>query len=297
MNHWVCSKLSYIPRMLLYVGISLMVLLNIHENRGFQSHALTASSSDFTVPNDVMQHIALGYNHFVATWLWFETIAYYGSHAEHADHAYLAHKLHSIVRLNPKFEPVYYMACSVFPWATQKTTLSQPFAMQAMLEFPDDWRWAYYRGFNVYWFEHRNKLAAHFFELSAMKPHAPPLVTSLALRMHSDAGNIQTGLNFLSRLLKNNNDAKLQAKLLQQYKQLKTEQELQSIEKLLSKLPQRHNNASDLTALRQLGYRIPSKLADGGVIHVLKDGSLLSSREKKRFKVFVPLKRQGDKEK
>jgi len=199
------------------VGIVFILSLNISLNKSFQSQTQAASPSAFTVPSQVMQHVALGYNHFAATWLWFEAIAYYGSNTDIIHYDYLAHELHTIIRLNPKFEPVYYMAASVFPWGTNTTNLSQSFTTQAMFEFPNDWRWAYYRGFNSYWFDHNNALAAHFFEISAMKPNAPPLVSSLAVRMHSDTGNIQTGLNFLKGLLQKKNDSKMQAQLLKQY--------------------------------------------------------------------------------
>jgi len=278
---------------LLYLGVFFILCLNISFNKGFQNHTQAQHPTAFSIPAQAMQHIALGYNHFAATWMWFKTIAYYGSHTDTPNYNYLAHELHTITQLNPKFEPVYYMAASVFPWGTNNTTLSRPFVMQAMIEFPKDWRWAYYRGFNTYWFDRNSELAAHYFEISAMKPHAPPLVTSLALRMHSHAGNIQTGLNFLEDLLQKKNDPKLQAQLLKQYHQLQTEQQLRAIEALLTKLPQRHQDMSDLNHLRQLGYKFPNKLADGGKIQVLKDGSLLSSQEKKRFKLFIPKKRQG----
>jgi len=237
--------------------------------------------------------LGINYNHFVATCMWFQAVAYYGAHADKPNYDYLAHELHTIVRLNPKFQPVYYMAASALPWGMHSTRLSQDFTLQAMLEFPDDWRWAYYRGFNSYWFENNFKQAAHFFEISAQKPNAPNLVTSLALRMHAHTGSLQTGLQFLQGLLQKNNDSKLQAQLLKQYHMLQTEQELRNIEKLLARLPHRQRNAADLEQLKRLGYQLPTKLADGGSIEVLKDGSLLSSHAKKRFQLFIPKKHQG----
>ncbi|MDQ6995262.1 MAG: hypothetical protein Q9M18_06665, partial [Mariprofundaceae bacterium] len=176
---------------------------------------------------------------------------------------------------------------------TKNTILSQPFVLQAMIAFPNDWRWAYYRGFNSYWFDHNSEVAAHYFELSSMKPNAPALVRSLALRMHSHAGNLQTGLDFLKGLLQKKNDPKLQSELLKQYRQLRTEQQLRAIESVLASLPQRHFDRLDLKKLREMGYQLPKRLADGGHIQVLKDGSLLSSKAKKRFKLFIPTKRQG----
>ena len=268
-----------------------LFMLSIALNSQLAEREDTADPALFTFSEKSLQYTALGYDHFMATWMWFQTSAYYGSHVEQTDYDYLAHLLNAIVQLNPKFEPVYYMAASVFPWGMGSTALSRPFVMQAMIEFPEDWRWAYYRGFNSYWFEHNDAQAAHFFEIAALKPNAPPLVSSLALRMRAQAGNIDTGLNFLKDLLQRKNDAKVQATLLQQYQTLLTEKQLQQLESLLKQLPARANNRSDLQRLQALGYALPEKLADGGQVLVLKDGSLLSSQAKKRFKLFVPAKR------
>ncbi|MDQ6995484.1 MAG: hypothetical protein Q9M18_07810, partial [Mariprofundaceae bacterium] len=147
----------------LFIAICIVLLcLNISVNKGFQKQSHEQNPDAFTIPAQVMKHVSLGYNHFAATWMWFKTIAYYGSHSEATNYSYLAHELHSIAQLNPQFEPIYYMAASVFPWGTKNTILSQPFVLQAMIAFPNDWRWAYYRGFNSYWFDHNSEVAAHY---------------------------------------------------------------------------------------------------------------------------------------
>jgi len=280
-------------KMLFFISFMFLISLNLLLNHQLSSMKHTQQAPLTNLSSKVLKTCNMGYSNLIATYLWFQTVAYYGTNDIKIDHIYLTSILHNITILNPKFQPTYYMAALVLPWDTQSTTLSRPFVMQAMLEFPKEWTWSYYRGFNAYWFEHNSELAAHFFEISARKPNAPPLVTSLALRMHSHAGNIQTGLNFLKVLLQKKNDPKLQKKLLTQYQQLQTEQQLRAIERFLEKIPQRHFDTSDLTRLHQMGYKLPNKLADGGRIQVLKDGSLLSSKTKKRFKLFIPKKHQG----
>ena len=273
--------------------VCLLLLINVACNRSLSDlqHVDAPVLTQMSVQS--VQVSAVGYDHFVATWRWFQTSAYYGADIDHVNYNYLAYLLHAIVSLNPKFEPAYYMSASVFPWGMNSTKLSKPLVMQAMIEFPQDWRWPYYLGFNSYWFEHDDQQAAHFFELSSMKSNAPPLVTSLALRMRSQTGNLDVGLRFLKDLLQQKNDAKVQASLLSQYKMLQTEQQLRAIESLLLKLPERTHTVEDLQQLRQRGYQLPEKLSDGGNIRVLKDGSLLSSHTTKRFKLFVPPKRKG----
>jgi tetratricopeptide (TPR) repeat protein len=240
----------------------------------------------------VSKHLNLGYRNLAATLLWFQANAYYGSQGKKTNYAFLADLFRQIISLNPKLEPVYYMAASIFPWNTNTTQLSRPFMQKAMIEFPNDWRWAYYRGFNSYWFEHNYKQAAHYFELSANKPNAPALVSSLAARMHAKTNNIDTAINFLERLLQNKNDSNTHLTLMRQYKQLQTEKQLQQIEKWIKKTPHQPMNSQAIQKLRTLGYPIPEKLADGGNI-IFINNKPVSSKTKKRFKLFIPPKRQG----
>ena len=289
MKHWTCIKpyIALIFALLAWAGSSSI-------NHRFQAPEVQKNPAIFILSEQSVKHISMGYRHLMATLLWFNTSAYYGSHTQNTDYHYLGHLLHTMNTLNPKFEPPYYMAASVFPWGMNSSTLSQTFLQNAMITFPHDWRWAYYLGFQTYWFDHQYELAAHYFELAASKPHAPPMMASLALRMHSHIGNIDVGLKFLEGLLKRKNSADVQAKLQHQYLALRTEQQLRRIEAWLKTLPKRTHDMHDIHKLRALHYPIPTTLADGGHIRVLDDGSLRSSKSDKRFQLFIPKKRQHE---
>jgi len=289
MNHFqYARKVS-----LFFIAFVSVVLLNLIFNASLSNPSIEPRASlSSRLPVSVSKHISMGYNNLSATFTWFKTNAYFGSHINDTDYNYLARFFHTIITLHPKFEPVYYMSASVFPWNTGSTKISKPILLKAMIEFPNDWRWAYYRGFNSYWFEHDYQQAAHFFELSSHKPNAPSLVSSLAARMHAQAGSIDTALTFLARLIQNKNDSNTHKALMRQYKQLKTEKQLQELEKWLSMLPENQRNLQGVRQLRKQGYAIPERLEDGGYI-IFVEGEPVSSLSKKRFKVFVPPKHQG----
>jgi len=270
--------------------VLLLLLTSAFTNHGLERRQYSIPTSQLTT--SLSKHLNLGYHRLAATLLWFKANAYYGSHYKKNSYAFLAELFQQIVSLNPKFEPVYYMAASIFPWNTNSTQLSKSFTQQAMIEFPNDWRWPYYRGFNAYWFDHDYKQAAHYFELSSDKPNAPALVSSLAARMHAQTGSIDTAIHFLARLLQNKNDTATHAALLQQYKQLQTEKQLQQIESWLKTLPNHQRSLQDIQKLKRLGYPIPEKLIDGGNI-IFINNQPVSSKSKKRFKLFIPPKRQG----
>jgi len=267
-----------------------LLLTSAFTNHGLERKQYAMPTSQLTT--SISKHLNLGYHNLAATLLWFKANAYYGFHNKKNSYAFLAELFQQIVSLNPKFEPVYYMAASIFPWDTNSTQLSKGFIQQAMIEFPNDWRWPYYRGFNSYWFEHNYQQAAHYFELSANKPNAPALVSSLAARMHAQTGNIDTAILFLERLLQNKNDSHTHNLLLKQYKQLQTEKQLAQLDHWLSNFPKEEKNQQALEKLKRLGYPIPEKLMDGGSI-VFINHQPVSSKTKKRFKIFIPPKRQG----
>jgi len=235
---------------------------------------------------------ALGYNNLLAEVLWIRTLSWFGEHVHDADYSYLSHLLAAVTQLNPRAEHAYYMAGAVLPWNTGNTELSRPLLEKAMRTFPDDWRWPYYRGFNVYWFEHDHAEAGRLLSRAAALPGAPPLVVRLALRMQASAGDLDTAQLFVQQLLMQKQDAHIRAQLEQLRSTIETEQVLRSLDQRLALLPGRFHDARVLQQLREAGVTWPEKLPDGGHIIVSDKGELVSSAAGKRFRVFVPSKRR-----
>jgi len=287
MSHSLYAKTLFAT----FIIFTLFVSVTINGSLSRPSNAITYENA-LTINETTTQHLSFGYKNMLATLFWFKTNAYYGANIQKTNYNFLAELFHVITTLNPKFEPVYYMAASILPWNTGSTKLSNPFTLKSIVEFPYDWRWTYYRGFNAYWFEHNYQQAAHYFELSSTKPNAPPLVSSLAARMRAETNNIDTGINFLARLLQNKNDSNTHHALSRQYKQLQTEKQLRQVEQWLKTLPHHQFNLKSIQYLKEHGYPIPAKLADGGTI-IFINNQIVSSKIKKRFKVFIPPKYQG----
>ncbi len=239
------------------------------------------------LPIAILKVATLGYSYFCANLLWMETVSYFGEHQKHPDYKLLAHKLHAVIALNPYAEHAYYMAASVLPWGTGNTNLSKSIVQQAIHRFPGDWRWPYYRGFNAYWFEHDLTTAARFLTLAASIAGAPPIIASIAAKIQSKQGGLDTALVFLDRLIREKQDPHLRNQLIAQKKALLTEQSLRTVEQWLSTLPQRKHNPSDLDRLQAQGYPVRAPLPDGGYVRMNKKGEVVSSVAGKRFKIFI----------
>jgi len=239
------------------------------------------------LPTNILKATTLGYSYFYANILWIQTISYYGDQQEHADFKRLSQQLQSIITLNPNAEHAYYMAATVLPWGTGNTSLSKSIIKKAIHQFPNDWRWSYYYGFNAYWFNQDTDTAKRFLTLSASMDGAPPIISSLALKMQAEYGNIDTALIFLERLIHEKQDPHLRQQLTAQKKALLTEKSLRIVDQWLHALPDRSHDQHDLDRLQAQGYPIDSVLPDGGYVQMNKQGEVISSVAGKRFKTFV----------
>jgi len=259
---------------------------------------LVASSSTYihpdaySFPPSLQLKLSLGYNNLIASLKWIAFVNYFGADdATPRDYIKLADKLESITFLNPLSDNAYLIAAVVLPWEAGNTSLSKPLLEKAMLNLPLDWRWPFYRGFNAYWFDHDLNRASVLLLQAAKLPNAPALAANLAIRMHASAGALDSGLLFLDHLINAQEDRKIRSRLIQQRLTLITEKQLRMVDTALEKLPLRHYDERDLIELQKSGFPLPSKLADGGHIVFKRNGEIVSSVSRNRFKVYVPPKR------
>lgn len=240
------------------------------------------------LPAELLPNLTFGYRYSYASLLWIKTIAYYGFYLERSNFNYVAQLLKSITELNNYAEHAYYMAAAAIPWSTQSTAISRPLIIKAMINFSGDWRWPYYLGFNAYWFDHDPATAAHYLARAARFSDSPPMISTLAARMQSEASSLDSALLFLESLLKNKQDKAIQRQLLRQAKQIRTEKILRQFESRFSYLPLASRKTEMLKELKTLKSL---SLPDGGHIILNEAGVPVSSRSKKRYHVYIPPKK------
>jgi len=234
----------------------------------------------------------LGYENIIATNKWIETIALYGEVDSQPSFQEIYKNIDFITSLNPLFQAPYYLAATL-PWNSKTTKESNALLTKAIKFMPDIWYWPYYLGFNAYWFDHDQLKASNYLSRAATLPDSPPIVMRLALRMQTDTGQFNTALMFIERQIETATDGTIQKQLIQHRVAILTEKTLYNIERLLKQYPPYERNQQAIQKLIQSGYHIPRLLPDGGHIIFNHDGSLVSSKSKKRFKLFIPAKHQG----
>ena len=244
------------------------------------------SGAGYALPMRVLVPLADGYRRMAAAVAWMRVLDRFGGErAQEHDYAWLARELDLITRWNPRAEHAYFMAAVVLPWSTGDTRLSAPLLMRAMAAMPGDWRWPFYRGFNAYWFERDRERAAHFLALAARKPGAPPIVARLAARMQASLGALDAAESFLAELLRTTKDRKLREDLRRQLLAVRTERILRRLDAALAAVPPRKRSRG---LLARMGLLPPEPLPDGGIVVFDARGRPVSSKAKKRFRIFVP---------
>jgi len=278
--------------LLVMILLSLSVYLNpVSTHSSYQEGRLVES---YQIPLSIQSKLTLGYSNVIALIKWFKFMSYFGGTNHHElNSLFLLQQLKEITSLNPNHKPAYSIAATVLPWLMGTAKPSQSLLDKALYQFPLDWHWPFYMGFNVYWFDHDRKKSAAYLTQAASLKNAPPIVMQLALRMQTDTGQFTTALMFIDRQIKTATDSTIQRQLIKQRIAILTEKNLHEIESLLAKLPPHEHNQQGIQKLIQNGYHIPKILPDGGHILFEKDGSLISSKSRKRFKLFIPPKRQG----
>ena len=295
MMHYIQNSMRYFKVSLTFILFILSIFMSIYINNSFivgSKHIQNSKTWDINIDPKNIAHLSLGYANVIVVIQWMKTLSNYGNLERQTTLEDTYYRLRMITALNPSFEPAYYLA-ALLPWETNSTVESDIILSTAIKNMPDTWYWPYYKGFNAYWFNHDLKLASKLLFAASRLSNAPLSVRTLALRMTSDSGELHNGLAILDQLLNSIDDANMRKNLLDTRVKILTEIVLQNIDEKLSSLNKRTFDYRDLLQLTKRGIHIPKKLPDDGHIIFDTKGHIVSSIEKKRFKIFIPPKRQG----
>lgn len=262
-------------------------------SRHYRQHE-EAQESLLYFPNAKSLHVyTLGYDRAMAKLLWMRTLAYFGGHyATDQDYRYLAYMLDVITRLNPRFEPAYYMGAVTLPWMVSAFEESASLLIRAMNYLPEDGIWPYYLGFNQYLFADNRPAAEHYLARAVSRGYINRFSTALAAKMRAEAGSLEAARDFLLQVLQNKQDENLKEYLLKEVRAIETEIVLHHVERLLQTLHVRTHSKQDLNALAHAGWKFPDILPDGGKIDIRPNGEVYSTANPKRYRLHVSKKQR-----
>lgn len=220
--------------LLLFIG-----LVRISYERIDPQHSNSSSHKGREVlylPNgQALEVISLGYRHFLADVLWFNTVSYFGKHYKSdRDYAWLYHMCDLVTSLDPKARHVYQFASNMLSWEAKLPDKSVLILDKAVSNFPDDWFFYYLRGFNYMYFLKDFVAAKADFVMAARKPGAPVVAARLAAKLAIDQDNPDFVKQFLRDMINSTPDENARRALFQRLREIEEKKDLKLPEKLLN---------------------------------------------------------------
>lgn len=260
---------------------------NIHKKReGY----FTPAEARIPLSPGILRIISLNNELILSDLLYLKSLLYVGEKLNTNDTYWLYTYFDTITELDPVFEYPYItggITLSVFCYNGE---LSNRILLKGLNKFPDDWRIPFLIGYN-YYYELGNFLeGARYIEIASKFPDAPFWLPSLAAKLYSSAGDLDTAIEFLKHMISITKDRKIQEELKEKLKTAIVEKSIRPIEdavekykKLYGRLPKDLNEL----VIRGLIEKIPSE-PFGGYFYINKNGEVWSSSIKERFKIYIP---------
>jgi tetratricopeptide (TPR) repeat protein len=239
---------------------------------------------------DFLRIASLNNNLTVADVLYLRTLIYTGEYLNSSDTHWLFTYYDTITELDPKFEYAYLMggiSLSIFCYNAE---LSNRILLKGIKEFQENWRIPFLIGFNYYYELGDFLSGARYMEIASKLPGAPSWLSFLAVRLYSTAGDIDTAIETLKRLISMTQNEKLRSQLKQNLKLAIIEKVIRPMEKAVKEYRNRFKKYPDrLDALVKAGIlqRIPSE-PFGGYFYIDENGTVWSSTIKERLKIYIP---------
>jgi hypothetical protein len=158
--------------------------------------------------------LTLGFSNLAADVLWVRAVAYFGGHIlDDTDYPWLNHLLLQVTTLDPTFMYPYLwggMALSLKP-----ETGGESIAMltRGMTNYPGDWRYPFYMGFNAFYNQFDSMRAAGLMRYAASLPGSPEYLPSLAASLLAQSGGVEAAVRFLETMAQGTRDESARANI------------------------------------------------------------------------------------
>jgi hypothetical protein len=151
--------------------------------------------------------LTLGFSNLAADILWIRAIGYFGGHAL-SDHEYpwLFHILDQVITLDPPFRYPYLFGGIALAVERESGEESIALLTKGMAQYPGDWRFPFYIGFNAFYHLHDAERAALYMRHAATLPGAPEYVSRLAASLLATSGRLAAAVRFLETLAEGTRD-------------------------------------------------------------------------------------------
>lgn len=182
-----------------------------------------------------LKAFALGFPDLAADLLWIRAIGYYGGHTlTDREYPWLHAILDQVTNLDPAFRFAYLFGGIVL--AVEQATGEQSIALlrKGMTQYPGDWRFPFYIGFDCFYHQQDPERAAAYMRYAASLPGSPEYLPRLAASLMVESGRVEAAIRFLATLAEGARDESARAAILQKIEDLRAGRTPESLRAFLA---------------------------------------------------------------
>lgn len=246
---------------------------------------------DFYIPSSqFLKPAILGYDSMAADLYWLRAVQYIGDRFWfEKKYPQLYPILDLVTDLDPKFEYAYEVGGIILSVYAKRIDESIAILKKGDEEELGYWELPFYLGFNYFYYLGDYTTAADYIVRASEMPRSPAYLPKLAARLHAQAGNPETALEFLYRVYEATEDENVKKELEERMKDVMVERDIQYLEGAIDVYKERfgeYPETLDLIVSRGIIKSIPEE-PFGGYYYIDSETRVIkSSIKKERLKVY-----------
>jgi hypothetical protein len=182
-----------------------------------------------------LKAFSLGFGDLAADLLWIRAIGYYGGHAlTDREYPWLHNILDQVTNLDPAFRFPYLFGGITLALDGETGRQSIALLRKGMTQYPGDWRFPFYIGFNYFYHQQDPEHAAEYMRYAASLPGSPEYLPRLAASLMVESGRRSAAIRFLATLAEGARDESVRANILQKIEDLRAGRTPDSLRSFLS---------------------------------------------------------------
>ena len=262
-------------------------------------------SEDWVIRPELAKVAALGFDAALADYYWLNAVQIVGSaQSNPAAHATVLGRMIDVVTtLDPWVDHPYRFAAVWLTDSPESVRTANKLLRRGMEHHPDEWRNAFYLGFNLFFYLGDNAQAADVLERSAGLPGSPAYLPRLVARLRSNAESLDTAAAFLAQLARDASDPAVRGNYLAALDEIDVERKARRLDAAREEFRNRHGrDIEDVSELAEGDRPVLAALPDAepaGVPEALRkaahwridleSGEIVSSHYDRRYRlIFHP---------
>ena len=179
--------------------------------------------------------LTLGFSNLAADVLWVRAVSYFGGHMlTDREYPWLYRILVQVTTLDPPFTYPYLFGGMALALKAESGDESIAMLSRGMTNYPGDWRYPFYIGFNAFYNQRDPERAAYLMRYAASLPGSPEYLPRLAASLLAESGRLDAAVRFLETMAEGTRDEAARASILRKIEDLRANRLPESLKAFLS---------------------------------------------------------------